>query len=240
MKRLTLRLLISLTTFALGVMVTVLYLTRPAPSDFIPPVVMHESPSASAPPSCFPGLSLEVDKLNASSYFPPGVFYPQPQQEKFIVEWYTKHLSAMGETSLLSQSNSQAESYRFLWLRSFHHPVAVRIWRSGDGQFLNVKQMSGTGGYEPGNLISDETRPLTQTEWDEFIRLSGRACYWQLPTENNEMGKDGAQWILEGRRERRYHVVERWSPGGGDFREACLYLLMLSNPVIDLSREEVY
>lgn len=33
----------------------------------------------------------------------------------------------MGETALVS--NDYAESYRFLWLRSFHHPVSVNVWR---------------------------------------------------------------------------------------------------------------
>jgi hypothetical protein len=118
--------------------------------------------------------------------------------------------------------------------------VAIRVWRSGDGQFLNVKQTSGTCGYEPGKLITNKTRQLTNMEWDGFVALLDRVCYWQLPPKNDDMGPDGALWILEGRREGRYHVVDRWSPQSGDFREACLYLLRLSNLGIDLSGEDVY
>lgn len=70
--------------------------------------------------------------------------------------------------------------------------------------------------------------------------LLDQSCYWQLRPEIDDSGLDGAQWILEGVKEGRYHVVDRWTPQIGDFREACLYLLKLSNPSIDLSREDIY
>lgn len=240
MKRLTLWLSISLATFTLGVAAAMLYLHRPAPDDVKSPVVKYEAPAAPATPSCSPDLSREVERPAKSSYFPPGAFYPEPEHERFIVEWYTKHLKAMGERPLLSHPESRAESYRFLWLRTFHHPVAVRVWRSDDGWFLNVKQLSGAGGYEPGRLVMNQTRQLTSAEWDGFVSLLDRSCYWQLPTEIGDMGNDGAQWILEGAKEGRYHVVDRWTPRSGDFRESCLYLLKLSNLGIDHSAEDVY
>lgn len=40
-------------------------------------------------------------------------------------------------------------------------------------------------------------------------------------------GDDGAQWIVEGVRSKRYHVIDRWSPKD-NYRLACLYLLKLS------------
>lgn len=240
MKRLTLWFSISLTTFVLGVTAVMFYLSRPAANDLKSPVVKSEAPAAPARPSCYPGLSREVEGLSKSSYFPPGAFYAKPEHEGFVVEWYAKHLKAMGERSLLSYPESRAESYRFLWLRTFHHPVAVRVWRSGDSRFLNVKQLSGAGGYEPGRLITNQTRQLTNAEWDGFVSLLDRSCYWQLPAEIDDMGNDGAQWILEGVSEGRYHVVDRWTPRSGDFREVCLYLLKLSNLGIDPSAKDVY
>jgi hypothetical protein len=51
-------------------------------------------------------------------------------------------------------------------------------------------------------------------------------------------GFDGAQWILEGVKDQKYHVVDRWTPRDGAFREACLYLLKLSQ--IGISPKEVY
>jgi hypothetical protein len=237
MKRITLWLAVSLTTFTLGVAASVVYLSR-SRSDSLPPppAVKHDLPAT----ACFPGLSQSVENLDPHSYFPRGAFYPTREHEKFIVEWYSGQLKAMGEPSLFSQPDAPRESYRFLWLRSFHHPVAVRVWASCDGYFISVKQTDGQGGYEPGTLITNQTRPLTSDEWDHFISLLDRSCYWQLQAELDDSGCDGAQWILEGVKEGRYHVVDRWTPDGGDFREACLYLLEASNLPIDLTGKDIY
>ena len=238
MKRIILWLAVSLTTFTLGVIATVVYVGSATKSASVPcPATKYDVLVA---PACFPGLSRAVEKLDTPFYFPRGAFFPKPEQEKFIMEWYTSHLKAMGEQSLLSQTDASRESYRFLWLRSFHHPVAVRVWSSGDGHFINVKELSGQGGFKPGKLITDQTRPLTNAEWDHFLSMLDRSCYWQLRPQIDNRGFDGAQWILECVSDERYHVVDLWTPQSGDFREACLYLLKLSNPSIDLSREDVY
>jgi hypothetical protein len=240
MKRLVLGLAISITTFTIGVTAAMLHLTRANQEDLASTIKISDAPTVPAVRSCFPGLSREIKELPTHVYFPRGTFYPKPEQEKFIVEWYSKYLRGMGEVSLCSLADSEAESYRFLWLRSFHRPVAVRVWRSSDGYFLNVKELSGAGGYEPGTLITNRTRQLTNPEWDYFVNLLERSCYWQLAAEADESGFDGAQWILEGTKGGRYHLVDRWSPQDGDFRAACFELLKLANLSIDLESEDVY
>jgi len=147
--------------------------------------------------------------------------------DSFRNEWYSKHLKAMDESSLNSMAGSD-ETYRFLWLRTFHHPIAIRVWRKGEERNMAFKELDGAGGYDPGKLIANLTRRLTTDEWDKFIKLLQQASYWQLPTESRNGGRDGAQWILEGKKDEQYHVVDRWSPEGGSYREACLYLLKLS------------
>jgi len=147
----------------------------------------------------------------------------------------------MNEPAMYSEEGDGFESYRFLWLRSFHHPVVVRIWKSGDDHFILLKETNGAGGYEPRQLIIDRTRALTAAEWAEFIRLLDQTCYWALPSEDENIeGNDGAQWILESVKGGRYHVVDRWSPNGGPYREACLYALKLSELKIDTSTEPIY
>lgn len=54
------------------------------------------------------------------------------------------------------------------------------------------------------------------------------------------MGNDGAEWILEGVNGGRYHVVDRWTPGAGAYREACLYLLKISDLGIDEASQDLY
>ena len=64
------------------------------------------------------------------------------------------------------------------------------------------------------------------------------AAFWDAPTEDpGKNGEDGAQWIIEGRRQGRYHVVERWSPKSGPIRsagEAFLRAACLSFPADEM------
>ena len=47
-----------------------------------------------------------------------------------------------------------------MWLRSFHHPVAVRLDIMSDGTGkLTVKIANGAAGYKPGKLV-ENTSPL--------------------------------------------------------------------------------
>ena len=241
MKRLIPRLAVALATFAFGVAAAALYLALNTPPDIPPPPVVTLQAEAPAPVSaCFPGLSMGTRYMGKVVYFPGGVFSGNERRDEFRVRWYTEHLAAMGEPSLYFAYDPTGESYRFLWLRSFHHPVAVRVWSSGDEHFLVVKQLDGAGGYAPGRLSVNRTRPLSKDEWDEFVRLLDGICYWQLPTEDSRLGNDGAQWILEGVKDGRYHIVDRWSPDGGDYRAACLYLLKLSGLGVNPKGVDVY
>lgn len=174
-------------------------------------------------------------------YFPAGIFSGDDSQNDFRTDWYSEHLTAMNEPSLLFPDDSQQESYRFLWLRSFHHPVAVRIWSSGQNQYVSVKELNGAGGYEPGKLINDGVYPVPKERWAECKRLLEEIGYWELPiVEDDLVGVDGAQWILEGMRDGRYHLVNRWTPESESYRELCLYLLKLSQLKINPSDGDVY
>ena len=54
---------------------------------------------------------------------------------------------------MLPRTDCGLESYRFLWLRTFHKPIAVRVWSADSRYYLVVKELSGQGGYEPGRII---------------------------------------------------------------------------------------
>jgi hypothetical protein len=57
--------------------------------------------------------------------------------------------------------------------------------------------------------------------------------FWSLPaTQPDQMGLDGAQWLLEGEEDGRYHVVDRWS--GGEIADWALTLMRASG--VDLGR----
>ena len=120
------------------------------------------------------------------------------------------------------------ESYRLIWIPTFHAPVAVRIWRSGEKQFLVTKQLGGRGGYGRGQLVFQDLRSLSDDEWNEFMRLLRQSGYWDLPPQDElPPPEDGATWIIEGLRNGKHHQVSRLTPGM-EFRDACVYLVKLS------------
>jgi hypothetical protein len=90
-----------------------------------------------------------------SRYFPPDSLASNPKIEKLIYDWYSKQFKAMKEPSLWELSRTQSSpSYRFIWLRSFHHPMVLRVDINADGSsLLTTKIGSGNGGYKPGHLI---------------------------------------------------------------------------------------
>lgn len=130
----------------------------------------------------------------------------------------------MGEPSL--SCGELDEAYRFTWLRTFHSPVAVRVWRTGDSYELQAVLLDGAGGYEPGEVSRRINRRLTDEEWRRIKQVLEEISFWSLSTNNDVRGSDGAQWIIEGRDE-GYHVVDRWS-GNERMWEAGLVFLELA------------
>jgi hypothetical protein len=60
-----------------------------------------------------------------------------------------------------------------------------------------------------------------------------KADFWNMTPNELPRGLDGANWIIEGAKKGKYHIVDRWSPEDGPFREAALYLINLSKLKID-------
>jgi hypothetical protein len=147
----------------------------------------------------------------------------------FTIKWYSEQLSAMQEPVLFSY-NSTNEIYRFTWLRTFHHPIAIRIKKNGDSYFLYWKECGGKGGYEPGELIKDGHKVISKISWYEFMDRLNRIDFWKMNTKERSLGNDGAEWILEGKSGKNYHVTDRWTPNAltGYYR-CCDFLIGLAN-----------
>jgi hypothetical protein len=154
--------------------------------------------------------------LTAQQYFPTGSL------DSFSVDWYSKHLKAMHEPSLyeFSRADPNAEVYRFLWLRSFHNQIAIRlvVGKNGSG-WINARMITLGRHYEPGSIRRYSVSWLTRAKTQSLLAAFESAGFWSLPTEppaNGRIGLDGAQWIFEGVRGGQYHLIDRWSPEAGD------------------------
>ncbi|MGD0696010.1 MAG: hypothetical protein ABSB82_14270 [Terriglobia bacterium] len=176
-----------------------------------------------------------------TKYFPDkGLDFDQRGHD-MKVAWYSKQLSAMREPSLFELSkDKEARSYRFLWLRTFHHPIAVRLdLRREGGGVLTTKMANGQGGFRNvSDLIENRTREVSREEVDRFLQIVKTSDFWHLPTFEAPGGLDGAQWIVEGVEDGKYQIVDRWSPQRGRYKGMCIWLLGLSG--LRIPSDEVY
>ena len=159
--------------------------------------------------------------------------------DDFREQWYSQYFMAMAEPLLADSPN---EVYRFVWLRTFHNPIAVRITCDPRGCDLIAKRLDGSGGYEPGKIVEWKERRLSKQEVSNIRRLLSKAQFWKPQPSDERIGLDGAQWILEGKREDSYHMWDVWSPERvgvyGDFRKLCLELVRLSRLMV--RSKEIY
>ena len=179
-------------------------------------------------------------------YFPDRTFDERDRVEDSVVSWYSNELKTLKEDSLwqLSKESPKQQVYRFLWLRTFHHPVVVRLAVQPDGSgLLTTKVTSGKGGYDPGKLIVNRTKKISKDVVDAFVAHVEEEQYWSLPTREthdpNVVNLDGAQWVLEGVRNGTYKVVDRWSPKDGPIRDLGI---TMTNGLADMKLlyDEVY
>jgi hypothetical protein len=184
--------------------------------------------------------------LGAQTYFPPHILGDSPEDEASRIRWYENHLRAMREPSLwdLSRNNTSVEVYRFLWLRSFDQPIAVRLVVTPTGGLLISKATSGKAGFGSGRLIRDRESVLSKESTSWFLQGVDRVDFWNAPSRDNRSAKtsevSGAEWIIEGVRGGRYHVIDRWSPDSNDPAHVLGIMLVINLARLRLLYQQVY
>ena len=234
----SIRLLVALITFCVGVVIAAVWVARQTPEPVAPPLLESSPPEMQS--RCFPGRSQKVAQLSRAEggYFPEGAFFQDALLSKSSVRWYTRTFKQLNEPTLL---NGGQTAYRFLWLRSFHPTIAVRVWLDGEKKMLTIKELSRDIDGESATLRINQTRTLTADEWMTFTKLLDESCFWETPASSDDViAEDGAWWALEGVREGHYHVTHKQSPSSGAYRELCLYMLKLSGLPLDESKGEIY
>jgi hypothetical protein len=157
---------------------------------------------------------------------------PAPATDDPVTVW----LLAMREPAI-GRLPETDQAFRWVWLRSFHPPVVVRVERQGSRAFVAVKMLDrayglGPDGVRASRLSVDRRRPLADQEWESLAELR-RAGFWlQSSSESEQFGVDGADWIMDGVAWGERHTVKRWSPESGPFRDLCLAMLKLSGVAI--------
>ena len=166
------------------------------------------------------GAKTTWDKMKMQ-YFPP---FPQ-SVGSFRQSWYSKHLAAMHEEPLWSLPNQTNNfTFRFLWLRTFHHPICVRVNAKDYGvPVLLAKELDGAGGYSPGKLIVDRKSEMDSEAYKNLQAELKAGDFFHQPQDQNSLCCDGAQWIFEANDHGHYYVVDVW--GGESLKNLGIMLL---------------
>ncbi len=164
-------------------------------------------------------------------YFRPDTF---GMKDDFIRQWYSEQLRAMNEPSMWCGTTAGTE-YRFTWLRTFHHPVVVRVTNKGNVARVEAVELDGAGGYEPGKELRRVSRPMTMEDW---LSIQNTMETWGLKAPPERNGKDGSEWIFEQRTAQGYGAVTIWSPVFGPAR--AIGELFLSKAGIAVPPRENY
>ncbi|MGH8027727.1 MAG: hypothetical protein ACREO0_13480, partial [Pseudoxanthomonas sp.] len=159
-------------------------------------------------------------------YFPRGMLDAgSKRSDESQNNWYSSQLGAMDEPVL--KAGAGARAYRFTWLRTFHHPIAVRITYENSTANLMAVELDGAGGYSPGSVLRRKDVALSQSQFSDMERLISQSGFWDMPSSERTEGLDGSEWIIEGATS-KYHVVTRWTPTSGPARKIGLHFLSLA------------
>ena len=156
--------------------------------------------------------------------------------DTFVNQWFS-HFMTKFELQNYSEKYSGFESYRILWLRTFHNPIVIEIQDKKESVKLSYKISDGAGGYEFGNLSQDTTFLINRKDWNKLIQLIQKSGFWNLTTDKDEIpGCDGSELIMEGHNENGYHMIYRW--GGQEIGECGRFMIELSK--IKIPEKEFY
>ena len=185
-----------------------------------------------SPTRAVAAISLKaLETSNASlfvNYFPPRTF-TGPAAE-FTNCWYSSDMYQLGESPLWPPSSDNQKTYRFTYLGAFTGPktVALTVLLTGKGQIRM------TSLEKPQNKL-EQTLTVSNDRVSEFLTKLDQARFWEMPTESEHRGFDGAEWIMEGVQSGTYHVAVRWCPDSykpsaqdAAFAEAARFLLNLA------------
>jgi enterochelin esterase-like enzyme len=151
---------------------------------------------------------------------------------------FASDLTKLGEPQLSSGKEPSDFAYRFIWVRCFHHPISVRIQKTGSTTILRAVELDGGGYYAWGKIAKEINKEISPAEVKKVLAKLNKAGFWRMAPHEGQPGLDGATWILEGSQNGKHHSVDRWCPESGAFREACLSLFQLSG--LTVPADEIY
>lgn len=185
--------------------------------------VSDSSPNYKFARKCLVTLETENAYLLVN-YFPPGIFTKHaadfPPQSftsvfpDFQVLWFSREMYALEEKPLWPPAPENEPTYRITVLPAFSAPesVSLEVLADGSGD-INFRTTDSLHLH----LSAESAGKISTQQVADFAASLDHIKFWQLPAESPQRGFDGAEWLLEGRQDGRYHIVDRWCPGKTSF-----------------------
>jgi hypothetical protein len=140
-------------------------------------------------------------------------YFPKDSISDFEQQWFGKHLAAMKEPVLKPDTKDQSYfAFRVLYLPTWGRPVAVRFERKNGETTRRVVLLSGSGGYEPGEIKEEKTEKITDTEFARFQSELEKSRFWTLASNDDVRGLDGSELVIDAIKDGKHVVVDRWTP----------------------------
>lgn len=140
-------------------------------------------------------------------------------------DWLTNWFKTIDEPFL--HETDAKHAYRVIWSPArYRYTIIARLNVKSGGAGLLTTKILDSNKEGADRTVRSEQRSLSVDEVNHWLSLLEAVDFWKMSTFDEEMGVDGATWLLEGVRDGKHHVVERWSPRRRDaYRRACMYLL---------------
>ncbi len=194
-------------------------------------------------------LSLAMVSAGPPQMFPPGSL---GNDASFRSVQLSGCLRLFSEASIWQASRKHAPGavYRFIWLRSFHPAISVRLDIAQGGEaLLTTKVSNGCCDCAPPPKdtkqkpfqVKTTERRVSAAQVRQFLSCVEKVHFWTLPSRKDSLpGPDGADWLLEASSDGRYQLIDAWSPPTGDPANVLGRLMLFNLADLKLSDKEVY
>ncbi len=158
-------------------------------------------------------------------FIPAGMIDESVGLTGYEIEDFTKRLVASRERPIgdLDQTDRDFIMFRFLQEQS-SHSLCVRIEKTESGAKLRAVVLDD----ENEGIAIEKNLTLTVPQWDELLRRSIKADYWNKSFTRRYSRKFGPPILIEGVKDRKYHAVYRFETDDEHFKLLYKYIVELT------------
>lgn len=148
----------------------------------------------------------------------------------------------MGEPSFLELARRPGRCYRFLWLRTWHSPMSVRVCQVGERGVVDLRVLDGLARPgQPHRLRASRRVVIDAAAW-ELVEARVRAAgFWEAPGPSAIGAPDpeeGSRWVFEGVADGQGKAVDLYTPEEAAWVDLGLYMMALAG--VRVPEREVY